>query len=92
MLNGRLNTVKVAHCVLEPYSEKLKCSHHFFTDKYIPMTKTVIIIDIKIIHKRTFGLSIQNNGPATVKLTIFQLFSITLAINQFYSCRSITLY
>ena len=38
----------------------------------IPMTKTVIIIDFKISHMRTLGLSIQNTtGPATVKLTIF---------------------
>ena len=56
------------------------------------MTKIVIIIDYKIFHMRTFGLSIQKNGPATVKWTIFQLFSKTLAINQFYSYRSITLY
>ena len=35
------------------------------------MPKTVIIIDYKIFHMRTLGLLIQNNGPATVKLTIF---------------------
>ena len=35
------------------------------------MTKTVIIIEISIIHKRPFGHSIQNKGPATVKLTFF---------------------
>ena len=35
------------------------------------MPKTVIIIDYKIIHMRTFGLSMQNKGPAIVKLTIF---------------------
>ena len=41
------------------------------------MTKTVIFIDYKIFHMRTFGLTIQRNGPATVKLTIFQLFAKT---------------
>ena len=41
----------------------------------IPMPKTVFIIDYKIIHMRTFGLSIQNMGPAIVKLTIFHGFS-----------------
>ena len=54
----------------------------------IPMTKTVIIIDIKIIHKRIFGLSIQNKGPSTVKFTIFYNPHIALEMSQFYSCRS----
>ena len=53
----------------------------------IPMTKTVIIIDIKIIHKRIFGLSIQNKGPSTVKFTIFYNPHIALEMSQFYSCR-----
>ena len=55
----------------------------------IPMTKTVIIIDIKIFHMRTFGLSIQNKGPATVKLGNFHGYSMVMENSQFYSCRSI---
>ena len=34
----------------------------------IPMSKTVIIIDYKIIYMRTFGLSMQNKGPAIARL------------------------
>ena len=49
----------------------------------IPMTKTVIIIDYKIFHRRTFGLSIQNNGPATVKLANCQLFARVMENSQF---------
>ena len=59
----------------------------------IPMPKTVIIIDIKIIHMRTFGLSIQNKGPATVKLgNFFHGYSMVMENSQFYSCRFIILY
>jgi len=39
-----------------------------------PMTKTVIIIDYKIFHMRTLGLSIKSNGPVTVKLVNCQGF------------------
>ena len=58
----------------------------------IPMTKTVIYIDYKIFHMRTLGLSIQNNEPATVKLTIFHNHVIPMEITQIYSCRSFILY
>ena len=58
----------------------------------IPMTKIIIIIDYKIFHMRTLGLSIQKNGPATVKLTIFHNHGIPMEITQFYSFRSFILY
>ena len=34
----------------------------------VPIPKTFIMMNIKIVYKRTFGLSIRNMGPATVKL------------------------
>ena len=87
MCNGDIQSLPLtAHCIPEPYSEKLKCLHHFYTDNYdsnIPMPKNVIIIDIKIIHRCTFGLSIENNGLATVKLTIFSYFPKTMARMSF---------
>ena len=55
----------------------------------IPMPKTVIIIDIKIIHMRTFGLSIQNKGPATVKLGNFHGYSMFMENSKFYSAGSL---
>ena len=52
----------------------------------IAMPKTVIIIDYKIIHMRTFGLSMQNKGPAIVKLTIFHNHAKTMKNSPFYYC------
>ena len=46
----------------------------------IPIPKTNIIIDYKIIHMRTFGLSMQNKGPAIVKLTVFHVFFMVIII------------
>ena len=42
----------------------------------IPKTKTVIDIDIKIVHKLKFGLSIQNipYGQLSAKLSVIQSF------------------
>ena len=48
--------------------------------------------NIKIIHMRTFGLSIQNKGPATVKLGNFHGYSMVMENSQFYSCRFIISY
>ena len=58
----------------------------------IPMPKTVIIIDYKIIYMRTFGLSMQNKGPAIVKLTVFHVFFMVMKNSQFYYCRSFILH
>ena len=50
----------------------------------IPIPKTVIIIDYKIIHMRTFGLSMQNKGPTIVKWTIFHGFCMVMKNSKFY--------
>ena len=53
----------------------------------IPKTKTVIDIDIKIVHKLTFGLSIQNipYGQLSAKLSVIQSFG---SFGSFGSFRS----
>ena len=80
-------TYKVCHSLLTASLSLILRSLNVCTTStqiiMIPMPKNVIIIDIKIIHRCTFILSIENNGPATVKLTIFQLFSKTMARMSF---------